>query len=333
MIDHARDSSKSILPSGWLFFAVVPLLPFLLGVGVMQLMAPTNPLGLLETLPVNEKNFAFGHLGDRLIFAAAACVQIITCLGAMFLYTKRIRQLDTEVRSRAYCLLFVTMAIATCVGVLVRVSNAAAYQLTFNVVRQLLLQGPAVSKQFAAEGFFLWQSRIFFSAMAPFVLGAAVVVFGAVLGAMVAVPNEEKRSNWETGFTERVKQLQSSFQISSSVLVTSSVALMLFVQLPAGLMEKPASEAMSRFALGLTVYWGAVMTLTLLAGFALPVLALRQEAIKYHQKIDTRQPFHKWLEECQDFSMKRHLMNLATMLAPVMVGPLGSVLQSVVNSS
>ena len=43
----------------------------------------------------------------------------------------------------------------------------------------------------------------------------------------------------------------------------------------------------------------------------------------------SRRDFREWLAEQVPISARRQLTNLATMLAPLLVGPLGSLLQSV----
>ncbi len=116
------------------------------------------------------------------------------------------------------------------------------------------------------------------------------------------------------------------------MLVVTTVTLMLFLQLPAGLLDEPGANSINRYALGMTVFWGAVMTLTLVAIFLPSVLAFRGEASRHLRATQAEQTLSQWLDERGHLSVRRQLANLATMLAPIIVGPLGSLLQSTLGA-
>jgi hypothetical protein len=134
---------------------------------------------------------------------------------------------------------------------------------------------------------------------------------------------------WQARFTERVRSLQRAFYALSIVLVTSTLALMLFFQLPADLTSGAEQLGLQRYARGLTVFWGAAMTMTLMAVFVPPVLALRAAARARHRAAGVPQDFDHWLAEHASLSVQRQLANLAAMLGPIMAGPLGMAVQSV----
>lgn len=330
MIHRNGDPSDPMLPVGWFYFAVAPVLPFLLGTGVMQLFVPATSLDLDSALI--RQSVAFSHLGGWLTYASAVCFQLATCAGAIFFHLICIRKLDVAVRRGAYRILIIALSFGIVVMALVWITKAAPYQLTYDVIRRLLLLSPGLPKHFASEGFFLGQSRMLYTAILPLAMGAGLVALAAAFGAALSVPDEVQRSDWEARFAERVLQLQSSFQASSLVLVTSTVALMLMVQLPVGLADESTREALSRFALGLTVYWSSIMTLTLFAVFVPPLVALRREASNHYRASGIEQTFGEWIGQRKYFSVKQHLTNLATMLAPVLVGPVGTLVESMLGS-
>ncbi len=334
-MNETKDASDGQLGAGWVVYAVAPALPFLLGTGILQFLAPSEPLDHIEFLEFSDRAVAYSHLGDLLTYGAAVLLQMSICVGVITLQLWHFRKLSVTARRTTYRVMLLAIVLAVGVFTLIWIVKAAPYLLTYNTIRQLMLLSPGWPAEFAADGdqgILLGQSRMYYACLVPFVLGALVVAIVAALGAAVAAADSITRADWESAFAERVTQLQNSFQASSLVLVASTVALMLFVQLPARLLSESASEVLSRFGLGLTLYWGVVMTLTLFATFAPPVIALHKEAIGQHRASDCTQPLGQWLSERGNLSVKRQIANLATMLAPIMVGPVGVLLQSILGS-
>lgn len=332
-----QHQSEALLPAGWHLYVAAAILPFLFGVLIMQLFGVAGPGGIeaLVTAAAGDGDgvaAGLAHLGDRLTYAAASYIQLATCAAVLLLDWVYLRRQTTETRRACVRLLLVIVVVGAGVAALVRVTDAAAYALTYDLTRRLLLSIDGLPGAFADGGFFLEQSRMLFSAALPFVTGALVVAFGAAVGAAESTPVDADDPDWERHFDERFRRLQNVFRASSLVLVTSAVSLMLFLKLPAPLMSAPGDEAVARFALGLTVYWGVVMTLTLLALFLPPYLALRREAVRRHQTTGVGQDLEAWLDERQHRPVKRHLANLATVLAPILVGPVGSLAQSMLGA-
>jgi len=333
--DHEEEATPS-LPVGWVWFAIAPVLPFVLAAGILQLCAPwqiggvfvgTNAviasqghyvsvngeperelnLQLLQLLGVgttSEPTVAFSHLGNQLTYSAAALLQMMTCA---------------------------VMTLALAVVSLIDVTKAATFQYSFLTIQQLLRSCPGFPAQFAADGdsgILFSQSRLFYAALLPFFFGAMAVGVMSASSASIAARDNNSGKDWEANFSTRLTRLQNFFRMSSAILVASAIAFMLFVQLPVGLMNEATAPAIAKFAQGLTVYWGSVMTLTLVAVFALPVIALRGEARIHYSTTQTDQTFNEWLNDRGHLSVKRHLANLATMLAPVLVGPVGALVHS-----
>jgi hypothetical protein len=325
------------LPAGWPHYLAAAILPFVLGVLVMQLFGGAEP-GAIESLVtaaaagVDGTAPGLAHLGDRLTYGAASYVQLATCAAVLFVFWGYLADQPAATRHACLRLLLIILVVGALVAGLVRVTDAAAYALTYDLTRRLLLGVAGLPEAFADGGFFLEQSRMFFASALPLVTGVLVVAFGAAVGAAEATPGDAAEPDWERRFDERLRRLQNAFRGSSLVLVTSAVSLMLFLKLPAPLMDAPEDEAVTRFALGLTVYWGAVMTLTLLALFLPPYLALRREAMRRHEGAGLGQDLEAWLDERQHRPVRRHLADLATLLAPILVGPVGSLAQSLLGA-
>jgi hypothetical protein len=333
-MNETKDPSEGPLVGGWFCYAFAPALPFLLSTVILQCLAPSEPLDHIEFLEFSDGAVAYSHLGDLLTYGAAVLLQMSICVGVITVQLGHFRKRSVPARRTASRVMMLAIVLAVVVFMVIWIVKAAPYLLTYNTIRQLALRSPGWPAEFAADGeqgILFGQSRMYYACLVPFLLGVLVVAIVAAVNATVAVPDNRSRADWESAFAERVTQLQNSFQASSLVLVACTVALMLFVQLPGRVLSKSGSEAISRFGFGLTLYWGVVMTLTLFATFALPVMALHKEAIGRHRASDSTQSFRQWLSERGNLSVKQQIANLATMLAPIMVGPVGVLLQSILG--
>lgn len=293
----------------------------------MELMAGTDAkLPLRSAIP--ETDGGFGHLGDRLTYAAAATLQAIACVVVITLQLLEIARRGTAVRRGGMMVFFVFLGFSLVIAGWLRLTEAAPYCLTFDLVREIMMAGSGLPLEFAREGFLLGQSRAFWAAIIPFALGALTVGSAASHAATLSAPDLIEGEEWEECFARRTRKLQNSFRASSFVLVTSAITLMLFLELPVGLADESTGKGLARFAVGLTMLWGSIMTLTLVAVFLPAFLVMRREAFQHHQQHDQEKPFRDWLEERASFQVKQQLANATTMLAPILVGPVGGLLQS-----
>ena len=280
-----------------------------------------------------------GHLGDRLTYAALAYVQFTTCLLVIGFYIFRLCRLDRARRAGALRLLAVTALCAAAAVAVVRSLQGAAYAVTYVNVRDLLARTDAANDlttpffSFGSVPYLVDVTRISIIGGIPFLMGVIAVVLAVPVGAAAASFPDSEPEDWKREFAERVKCLQESFYALSVVLVTSTVAIMLFFQLPAEIAVDGDRDGLLRYARGLTVFWGATMTLTLLASFAPAMLELRRRAREQHGAVASRRDFGEWFAEQVPITVRRQVANLATMLAPLMVGPLGGLLQAMFGSA
>jgi len=333
-----RGGTRRIcLPRHWPWFGLVAVLPFVGAAIVLEFVAPN--ILKVETAFAEGAGAAIGHIGDRLTYAALAYVQLTTCLLVISFYVLRLFRLDRARRAGALRLLGVTALCAAVAVVVVRSLQGAAYAVTYLNIRDLLARTD-VSKGlttplFSVEGipYLVDVTPISIVGGVPFLMGVIAVVLAVPVGAAAASFPENEPEDWTREFAERVQWLQNSFYALSIVLVTSTVAIMLFFQLPAEIAVGGGREGLLRYARGLTVFWGATMTLTLLASFAPAMLALRQRAREQHGAVASRRDFGEWFAEQVPITARRQVANLATMLAPLMVGPLGGLLQAMFGSA
>jgi hypothetical protein len=219
--------------------------------------------------------------------------------------------------------------------IVVRSLQGAAYAVTYLNIRDLLRRAELTHDltmpffSFDAISYLVDVTRISIAGGLPFLVGVIAVTLAVPVGAAAASFSSSEPEDWKREFTSRVQWLQESFYALSIVLVTSTVAIMLFFQLPAEIALADHRDGLLRYARGLTVFWGATMTMTLFAAFAPAMLELRRRAKQQHGAVASRRDFGEWFAEKVPISTRRQIANLATMLAPLMVGPLGGLLQAV----
>jgi hypothetical protein len=338
-MEKEPDPKPISLPARWPLFAGLPVLPFVGAAVILQFLSPPpiDPTDYVKMFGTGAPAF-MAHLGDRLTYAAMAYLQLATCVAVMAYYALRLRELDQARRRGAFRILAATAGCAVIAVVLVRSLRGAAYVLSFQNIRDLLQQ-TSVTHDFSLPAYHVpaipYLANITPIAVAvglPFLFGVLAVIVAVPVGAAAATFGAIEDEEWQVGFAERVAMLQRAFYGLSIVLVASTVALMLFFQLPAEIALDEGRVGLLRYARGLTVFWGAVMTLTLLAVFTPPVLALRSRAKARYRAVGDPRDFNDWFTEQVPLSPQRQLANLATMLAPIMIGPLGGLLQSLFGS-
>jgi len=137
---------------------------------------------------------------------------------------------------------------------------------------------------------------------------------------------------WRAALDARVQALQKAVYLLSAVLVSSTVTITLFAHLPVGLLPAGTGSlaaAVSKYATGLSTFWGALFSITLVATFAMPALHLLGRAYGRETAARDSDELRDWLQEHVFQSIKRQLATVLSLLAPLLVGPLSSLLSSV----
>ena len=113
----------------------------------------------------------------------------------------------------------------------------------------------------------------------------------------------------------------------SAVLVTSTITATLFFQFPASLARTDSwvATGLSAHAQTLSVFWGTVYTLTLIATFIPVALIVRNLVRRYEQGAESSPEFRSGLVHKALVSPMRLIMNLLAMFAPMLFGAAGSL--------
>jgi hypothetical protein len=336
-VEMARNRLGNILTPQLIWFVVLPGLPLILGVILLQvLVTPTSDIAFFP--------FAMGYassvflsppegipilLGNIFTYVSVSVFHTIVCGSAIgffihHLYQRRIimtlRMLGFIVCGLIFSMLLV-LFLSTFANQLILI------ELGYKWVC-FMLEGAGLEIIFGENSVdcIAGTHRLTWMAWIPSFFGIGAVVFAAAFAYAVATkdPDLAHAEEWESNFLDRVRAIQRGFYVLSLVLVSSTITIMLFTSLPLGVLAgEPDAFAgiVKSYSSGATVYWGTIFTLTLGATFAPAVYCLLQNA-QQHEGDDASDMIHEHVF----VSSKQQLGNVLALFAPLMIGPAGSIL-------
>ncbi len=123
---------------------------------------------------------------------------------------------------------------------------------------------------------------------------------------------------------DRTRTIELAFKLTVILLVTTTLSLMLFLQLPLAVdLPNTYSEAlMKQYGQGMAMFWGTVCTLTLIAIFGPAVLMLQSAAAIQGSAHSRTDPPMLSFQAVRD-----QITKVLAVLAPFIVGSLGPALE------
>jgi hypothetical protein len=257
-----------------------------------------------------------------------------------FLY--QIHQLPKALIKRAYIYMAITTIAFSILAYVIHIfaNNLILTQLGYKSICILLskaeLQTSLVwpdpgGHSHTGEACFLPRNtRLVWLAYTPVMLGMlAIMMASAFTTVMASAPIPSADKQWRPHFLSRIKLLQKSFYLLSLVLVTSTITILYFTSLPLELLDdKGLISALNKLFNGLTAFWGGLFTATLFATFTPAALILIKHARNYQSGPATPSGLGEWLHETVFVSIKKQMMNVLVMIAPMLVGPFSELLKS-----
>lgn len=148
--------------------------------------------------------------------------------------------------------------------------------------------------------------------LAPYMAG--ILAAAAASAAVSVAPRLGNLAAW-------ADLLDQVFRATAFVLVASTITMMLFYYLPNALVaDKETTKLVGDFAQGMTLFWGIVFSLTLLAVFG-PAYLLLSCAVALAEDKDA-----DLQRKVADRSLPKQAARMLTTLAPLLVGSSASVI-------
>jgi hypothetical protein len=335
----SADQGDGDAPNGvWGYWPiVVPVLPVLFAIGMMEFVGVPADVSLLgigdwATSAVGTMR----HTADRINYGSAVAIHTGVCVGAALYFAVMLHRIVTS--GRLTLCVMMTCMFAGVMGLMVLLAQVdpklAVYRMSYFYIEEVLSLSRA-APDLTTETLF-GVKRLVFAALFPSVIGiACVVLAGGVAYAVLRRIGDPSQDGWAGAFRANIAILYRCFYTLSAVLVTSTAAALLFYKLPAGVM--PASDDLAGIAAALAAYtgsagtfWGAIYTLTLLSVFAGPFAVLFVRARRHVLAQPDGPELRDWLSaNGVDTTVAQTLKNVAVVLAPLLVGPLGDIARGV----
>ncbi|MGD1878790.1 MAG: hypothetical protein ACFB13_14985 [Kiloniellaceae bacterium] len=330
-----RDAWQPLVPLLPLVLATLLLAP-LLNAGAQLAFLRVDP-GAFVAQPVRN----YIHLGDMLSYYALATFHTLLCLAVVITFVLWTLRLPARQRGAALILLVAVLAQIVAIGLVLKAeaNRVVLVQLGYKAICQLIAAAElptrlVVPGQCFVEGDI---SPLTWLAWVPTFAGIATVAFAAAFAyastRSLPAPQAHDDAAWRAALDQRIQALQRSVYLLSAVLVSSTITITLFAHLPAGLLtdgrDLDLAGAVSKYATGLSTFWGALFSVTLVATFAAPALGLLGAAYRSEHARSGSDELRAWLQDHVFQSLNRQLATVFSLLAPLLVGPLSSLLSSV----
>jgi len=201
--------------------------------------------------------------------------------------------------------------------------EAAMYRLIYGFTFRTFSQSNLFDPQFLVKVKFILLILNTFAVIVP-----AIIVLAA--SSVLAIPTEEWRPSLPI-IASHMNQLRTILNLGSLVLVGGILHMHAWLQWPAALIQDTHVQlAVSKTALAITVFWGTCFTLMLLATYgpaATKLSAQARQLLNQEQPNEPIQNRQAWLKEHDlSITLGEQLPQIGIMLAPVLAGPLGSLL-------
>lgn len=301
--------------------------PFALALAVLQLLGPkAGP-------EIGVASQTGGYLPGLIAFCTAALAQFAICIGAIFVFLQVLRGAPLEIRRLGLKIGIPFAAFMLLALALMPKFGGAAGELTFAYFAATFANSGPEWLVAAGPGGAL--TRLQLAYYLPSALGVLAVVSAAVaLSALVKAMPEPDAPEWPAAWQRSHVSARQILYLLTLILVLSTFAASLFFHLPVELFHGDAKKAMLRFANELSIFWGTVYTLTLVATVTPAVFLLRNRAHKAVRNLTDPEAAKeaKALLESQGLlaGMKQQVELVLALLAPMIAGPLANALQAAV---
>jgi len=161
---------------------------------------------------------------------------------------------------------------------------------------------------------------------------AALVPAIIIVAASSALAPPQNRANADLNFlADHMRGLKSVLNATSALLVVGVLHMNAWLQWPASFMSDSALHtAVSGAALSITVFWGTAFTLMLISVYgpaATQLSLMARKLLDQKHQAGTIADTQQWLKEHDlAITFSEQLPQIGIMLAPVLAGPLGSLI-------
>ena len=325
------------MPRRAILWIVLPLLPLLAGFVVLDVVNGTQTLDPVTGTIVSDTSFTPHlpalsdlHAADRGLrvfggmatYVSVGLFHICACLAVIALMGLHIRRMEPASRQQALIVLGALAVLLAIISVAARQDGwNGALTLTYRNICALVHRADVLpdlmpkSCTGAGISLFAW------AALLPYMFGLAAAACAAAVTSTAFRPL--KAGDAPETLASRAALVEQTFHATAFVLVTSTITMMLFYQIPLPLIENPdALEQMTAYARSMTLFWGVVFSLTLVAIFGPGQLMLEDDGARPGQIPEALTPR----------GTRKQLTSTLTALAPLLIGASGTILEQLAGA-
>jgi hypothetical protein len=316
----------------WILF---PLLPLWMALLVLHLLYDdVFQLARFaeDAVFIDQASRHFIHLRDLLVYAAFACLHAIICALVLVYLVLQLHSLPETTRRAVWRLSLVLLILLVATTVVARHAESAQL-LTYANVCEMLIRANASADLLPEECVGGPPSLLFALATFPTVTGIIAALFAVGVASTARAPIEAAtESEWRAEFSRRSQVIHRAFYAASAVLVTSMVTIKLFLELPVALTaDETTRQVVSYSAQGMTIFWGMIFTLTLVAVFAPAAYCLYRALAEHGLGQEASSELQDWLNHQILHSVPKKVAGVVAFLAPLLVGPTTEVLNRLIG--
>lgn len=301
---------------------MLPLVPFCAALGLLEFVHGDAETAPPLALPVGRSGDGaeVAFFNGLIVYLSVGIFHVAACLAAIAYLLARVLALPRGVQGRVWLViaaLLVLLAVAN--GYARAQAVPGALNLTYRYVCEVVWHAQVMPHLLPESCFSGPLSPFALLAVFPYSFGllAAVCAGGLACTAALPLPQGDPEAA-----QRRVVRVERAFQITTVVLVTSTISMMLFYRLPIAVLPEAGPQALVLgYGQGLAMFWGAVFTLTLLATFG-PALAFLQRPVDPAPGGVAPEPGARAMQ-----SFRQYVSSALAVLAPLVVGALGPVLE------
>jgi len=269
------------------------------------------------------------YLGISL-FHMAACLTVVVML------VLRLWALPNDVRKRAGVVFLAILALLCVVGLAARTQGwDGGLNFAYRYICATLDTANLTAPIFPENGCFKPPlSRFALLALLPLITGVVAAALSAAVANTAFRPVTKNTEDLDAELAARSSMVETAFQATAFVLVTSVLTQVLFYRLPLPLiLDETALGLMRGFAQSMTLFWGVVFTMTIIAMFGPGTLILRQHLRAHRQSYAGRDADDPDLPDAlRPGTVRQQMVRILTSLAPLLIGASGSILEVIAGA-
>lgn len=305
-------------------FLALDLINGPVGGGAAGELAVTAHLPSLSTFHENDLDMRF--FPGLVTFISVSLFHLFACLTVITLMMMQMVRLPAVARRQSMLVLAGIITLLVVVNLIARLPGmSGALTLTYRNICTVVLAGGVVPHLLPESCTSKGVSAFAWLALLPYLSGLLAAATAAALTSAASSAIMDSH-DIEQELEGRAHMIEQASHGTAFVLVTSVITMILFYQLPLNLIEDSgALTRMSHYSNSLSLFWGVIFTLTLVAIFAPAGWMIRQQLREL--QVDVSLP-----DTLISQTMRERLLTTLGTLAPLLVGASGSIIEKIATA-